>query len=877
MELNMNKTYDPSCVEDKLYKLWITNKAFKGTKQEGKKPFTIVMPPPNITGQLHMGHAMDALLQDAPIRYHRMKGDPTLWVPGTDHASIATEVKIVEKLAKQGLSKSEIGREKFLEYAWEWKNEYGERINTQQKKLGISCDWDKLSFTMDEKCSKAVQSAFISLYKKGLIYQGNRMINWCPVCKTALSDAEVEFEEQSSSLWYIRYPAEDGSVDLIVATTRPETMLGDTGVAVNPNDNRYKNIIGKNVILPLLDRKIPVVSDEYVDMEFGTGAVKMTPAHDPNDFEIAKRHNLDIIRINNDDGTINELGGKYAGLSALECRKRIVEDLEKDGFLVKIEPYKHNVGTCYRCSSTIEPIISKQWFVKMENLAKPAIDVVKENKIQFIPDRFSKIYFNWMNNIKDWCISRQLWWGHRIPAYYCDKCGELVVASESPDKCSKCQCTHFHQDEDVLDTWFSSGLWPFSVFGWPEKTDDLNYYYPTTMLVTGYDIIFFWVARMIFNGIEHMNDIPFSKVLIHGLVRDEQGRKMSKSLGNGIDPLEIIEKYGADALRFSLAVGISPGNDTRFSSDKVESARNFTNKIWNASRFVLMNVDSTYEIDKNKLSLADKWILTKLDDEITYITKCMDDGELGLVAQSVYEFFWDVFCDWYIELSKNAIFDSTDEIINNTKAVLRYVLINILKLLHPIMPFITEEIYQNIPGTHGLIMLSEWPKNNCDFVFKNELSQMDEIINIIKCLRNIRNEKNVGFSKKINLFIQPKASWNQIIENSEIYIKSLINILNIEYKKPEDSQKTVSKILESCELFVPLGDLINFKDEIVKLEKDKDKCIFELELAQSKLNNSGFVVNAPQKLVELEKEKVIKYSQLISNLEHRIHELKESL
>lgn len=875
MKYEMEKTYNPTEVEEKLYKKWENQKAFAGTKIEGKKPFTIVMPPPNITGQLHMGHAMDALLQDAPIRYHRMKGDPTLWVPGTDHASIATEVKIVDKLAKQGTSKEEIGRDKFLEVAWEWKEEYGERINLQQKKLGVSCDWDRLSFTMDEKCSKAVSEAFINLYNKGLIYRGNRMINWCPECKTALSDAEVEYEEQESNLWYIRYPAEDGSEGVIVATTRPETMLGDTGVAVNPNDDRYSNIVGKNVILPLINRLIPVVADDYVDMEFGTGAVKMTPAHDPNDFEVAQRHNLDIIRINNDDGTINENGGEYEGLTALDCRKKIVADLKEKGYIVKIENYKHNVGTCYRCSTTIEPIVSKQWFVKMDELAKPAIDVVKTGKTQFIPERFSKTYFNWMENIKDWCISRQLWWGHRIPAYYCDKCGEIVVSKSTPKLCEKCGCTEFHQDEDVLDTWFSSGLWPFSVFGWPDKTEDLKYYYPTTLLVTGYDIIFFWVARMIFNGIEHTGKTPFSKVLIHGLVRDAQGRKMSKSLGNGIDPLEIIEKYGADALRFSLAIGISPGNDTRFSSEKVESARNFTNKIWNASRFVLMNVDKKYDINLNLLTLADKWILHELQNCIKDISNYMEDGELGLAAQRLYDFFWDSFCDWYIELSKNALFEGNIETKTNTKAVLYFVLLNTLKLIHPIMPFISEEIFQHMPDTEGLIMKSDWPQINSDFSFPNESDQMKEIMDIIKALRNIRNEKNVSYSKQIKLYIDSKSEWENLLENSSSYIKSLVNISKIEYNKPKDDEKTISKIMPSCELFIPLGDLIDFTEELSRLEKEKLKFISELKLAQSKLSNPGFVAKAPQKLVDAEKEKIEKYNALISDIDNRIVEMKD--
>lgn len=876
-KFEMDKVYNPSTIEQKIYQQWEENKTFQGTKIEGKNPFTIVMPPPNITGQLHMGHAMDALLQDAPIRYHRMKGDPTLWVPGTDHASIATEVKIVDKLASEGIRKEDLGREKFLERAWEWKKEYGDRIVHQQKKLGISCDWDRLRFTMDEGCTEAVNEAFIRLYNKGLIYKGNRMINWCPVCLTALSDAEVEYEEQHSHLWHIHYPSEDGSEGVIVATTRPETMLGDTGIAVNPKDERYTHLVGKHVILPLVNKRIPVVADDYVDMSFGTGAVKMTPAHDPNDFEVAKRHNLEILRINNDDGTINEHGGKYQGLSAKECRKQIVVDLKEQGYLVKIEDHNHNVGTCYRCNTTVEPIISKQWFVKMEPLAKPAIEVVKEGKTEFIPSRFSKIYFNWMENIKDWCISRQLWWGHRIPAFYCKNCGEMIVAKDKPSKCKVCGNTHFQQDEDVLDTWFSSALWPFSTLGWPNETEDLKYYYPTSVLVTGYDIIFFWVARMIFSGIEYMGKTPFEKVLIHGLVRDSQGRKMSKSLGNGIDPIEIIDKYGADALRFSLAMGISPGNDTRYSDDKVESARNFSNKIWNASRFVLMNVDKKFDIQIEQLQLADKWILSGLQSCIEDISKNMDSGEFGLATQRIYDFFWDDFCDWYIELSKNALFEGTEEIKNNTKAVLHYVLLNALKLLHPVMPFISEEIYQHMPDTDGFLMQSSWPTINAKYLFTKEAAQMDEVMNIIRSLRNTRSEMNVGFSKKIRLFINTKSEWKDILLSASKYIKSLVNISELSFKEGSAEEKYVSNILESCELFVPLGDLIDFSKEIERLQKEKEKLIFEIELAESKLNNPRFVEKAPAALVAKENEKLSKFKNMLLDIQARIEDTKKSL
>lgn len=876
-QFSMEKVYTPSQIENSIYQKWEEAKAFKGTKIEGKKPFTIVMPPPNITGQLHMGHAMDALLQDAPIRFHRMKGDPTLWVPGTDHASIATEVKIVDKLAKEGIKKEDLGREGFLTKAWEWKEEYGGRINLQQKKLGISCDWDRLRFTMDAGCSEAVNEAFVRLYEKGLIYRGSRMINWCPVCKTALSDAEVEYEEQASHLWHIHYPSEDGSEGVIVATTRPETMLGDTGVAVHPDDERYIHLVSKNLILPLVNRKIPVVADSYVSMDFGTGAVKMTPAHDPNDFEIAKRHNLEVLRINNDDGTINEHGGKYAGLSAMECRKQIVADLKEQGYLVKIEDHNHNVGTCYRCSTTVEPIVSKQWFVKMDDLAKPALDVVYQGKTEFIPARFSKIYYNWMENIKDWCISRQLWWGHRIPAYYCKSCGKMIVAKEMPDVCPDCRCEHFVQDEDVLDTWFSSALWPFSTLGWPNNTEDLKYYYPTSVLVTGYDIIFFWVARMIFSGLEYMGETPFEKVYIHGLVRDSKGRKMSKSLGNGIDPIEIIEKYGADALRFSLAMGISPGNDTRFSEDKVEAARNFCNKIWNAARFVLMNVDEKYAINTDLLQLADKWILNKLQGCIQNVSQCMDTGEFGIAAQKIYDFFWDDFCDWYIELSKNSLFEANESIKNNTKAVLYYVLENALKLLHPIMPFITEEIFKNMPSSTGFIMHAAWPTEEKSFVFAEEAKQMEEVMNIIRSLRNMRNEMNVPFSKKIRLFVKAKLQWSEIIQHSSTYIKSLINISEFAFTNAAIEEKSASKVLESCEIFVPLGDLIDFEKELVKLQKEAEKINFEIELASSKLNNPKFVEKAPQKLVDAEKEKIEKYKNMLEDIQNRILDTKVSI
>lgn len=877
--MNMDKTYNPKDIENKIYEEWEKSGAFIAKIDKNKKPFTIVMPPPNITGQLHMGHAMDSLLQDAPIRYHRMKGDPTLWLPGTDHASIATEVKIVEKLALDGVTKEDIGREEFLKKAWEWKEEYGGIINSQQRKLGVSCDWSRERFTMDEGCSKAVTEVFVNLYNKGLIYKGDRMINWCPVCKTALSDAEVEYEEQNSNLWYIKYPSEDGIDGIIVATTRPETMLGDTGVAVNPNDSRYKKFIGKNVILPLMNRPIPVVADDYVDMDFGTGAVKMTPAHDPNDFEIAQRHNLEILRINNDDGSMNENAGEYKGLSAIECRKKVVEDLKKLGLLVKIEDHNHNVGTCYRCSTTVEPIVSSQWFVKMDALAKPAIEVVKNGETVFIPERFSKTYFNWMENIRDWCISRQLWWGHRIPAWYCEDCSEINVSKTTPKECSKCKSKNLKQDEDVLDTWFSSALWPFSTLGWPEKTEDLDYFYPTSLLVTGYDIIFFWVARMIFSGIENMGETPFAKVLIHGLVRDSQGRKMSKSLGNGIDPLDIIENYGADALRFSLVMGISPGNDTRFSNEKVESARNFANKVWNASRFVLMNVDKPYVLKPENFNLADKWIVNQLSEAILDVSNNMENGEFGLAAQRVYDFIWNEFCDWYIEFSKASLFSDDINEQENIKAVLLYILTNSLKLLHPFMPFITEAIYKNIPGTSGFIMLSNWPQNEYYDLFKNEAQNMNVVMEIIKTIRNLRVEMDVPHNKNIRVFLKIKSNWKDKLSSSLIYIKSLIRVSEITLVDYSNSipEKTVSSIFQAGEILIPMGDLVDYDKELIRLQKEFEKIKSEIHRAEGKLNNKGFIKKAPETLVEEEKKKLLKYQNMLLDISDRINQVKEEI
>ena len=875
-EFTMEKVYNPQQIEDKLYKMWEDSGAFVAHRVEGKKPFTIVMPPPNITGQLHMGHAMDCLLQDAPIRYHRMKGDPTLWLPGTDHASIATEVKVVDAMAKEGLTKEMLGREGFLERAWAWKKEYGGRINRQQRRLGASCDWSRERFTMDEGCNEAVREVFVRLYEKGLIYRGNRIINWCPECQTALSDAEVEYEEQSSHLWHIRYPGADGGEGVIVATTRPETMLGDTGVAVNPNDERYTDLVGKKVILPLVNREIPVVADDYVDREFGTGAVKMTPAHDPNDFEVGKRHNLEVIRVTNDDGTMNRNAGKFEGMTAMECREAVVKELQELGLMVKIEDYTHNVGTCYRCHHTVDPVTSTQWFVKMEPLAKPAIEAVRSGKVQFVPERFSKTYFNWMENIRDWCISRQLWWGHRIPAYYCDECGETVVSKDAPEKCPKCGCTHLHQDEDVLDTWFSSALWPFSTLGWPHETEDLKYFYPTSMLVTGYDIIFFWVARMIFSGIEQMGEPPFHTVLIHGLVRDAQGRKMSKSLGNGVDPLEIIDKYGADALRFSLAMGVSPGNDTRYSDEKVESARNFANKVWNASRFVLMNTQTRETIDPARLLLPDQWILSRLNRTIAEVSAHMEDGDFGIAAQNIYDFAWSEFCDWYIELSKGRLMGEDEEQKQNVRAVLLYVLEGLLKLLHPFMPFLTEEVYQYLPEHDGMLILAHWPEVKPEYDFPKEARQMEGLMEVIRSVRNLRAEMNVQAGKRTHIVLIPEEGWEETLAMAEPYLQRMAYASTVELggKEALAGQKVVSAVCAAGEIRIPLGDLVDIDKEIARLEKEQKNLQGEIARASGKLNNPGFLSKAPAHLVEQEKEKLKVNETKLQALEARIADLK---
>jgi len=865
------KQYDPKDVEERLYKHWVEKGYFHAVPDKSKKPFTIVMPPPNITGQLHMGHALDNMMQDALIRFKRMQGYSALWLPGTDHASIATEVKIVDALRKEGIKKEDLGREKFLERAWEWKAQYGGRIVEQLKKLGSSCDWERERFTMDEGCSKAVTEVFIKLYNKNLIYHGSRIINWCPVCHTALSDAEVEYEEQASHLWHLRYYTPDGKNSITVATTRPETYMGDTAVAVHPDDERYKELVGKTVVLPLMNREIPIVADKYVEMDFGSGAVKITPAHDPNDYEVSTRHNLPVIRVMDDNGVINENGGQFAGMTREDARKAVVEALTECGCLIKTEDYAHNVGTCYRCHNAVEPIISKQWFVKMESLAKPALDAVKEGKTSFVPERFSKIYYNWLENIRDWCISRQLWWGHRIPAYYCEECGETIVSADAPAKCPKCGCTHIRQDEDVLDTWFSSALWPFSTLGWPEKTEELDYFYPTSVLITGYDIIFFWVAKMMFSGIEQMGDVPFKDILIHGIVRDSEGRKMSKSLGNGIDPLEVIERYGADALRFSLAAGNSPGNDMRFYWERVEAYRNFCNKIWNASRFVKMHVDGKElpDITSVKLDDSDKWILKKFNLLVKSITKSYDSYELGIAAQNLYDFIWSEYCDWYIELTKPRL-NGEDEAAKLTACtVLNYVLANTLKLLHPLMPFITEEIWTSLPGSGESIIISAWPEYSERLDF--DTAEFDAVIEIIKAIRNLRTELNVPVSTKADIYVLTKLN----LANNGAYIVKLAGGTSIEFitEKPENADSFASVVTGAAECYIPMGELVDMQKELERLQKEKTAAEGELKRASGKLANQGFVAKAPQKLIDEEQAKVTKYTEIIAKLEERIASL----
>ncbi len=874
----MEKTYAPEKVEEKHYNRWMEKGYFRAEIDHTKKPFTIVIPPPNITGQLHMGHALDNTLQDIIIRWKRMSGYVTLWLPGTDHASIATEVKIVEQLAKEGKSKHDLGREEFLKRAWQWKKQYGGRIVEQLKKLGSSCDWSRERFTMDEGCSNAVTEVFVRLYEKGLIYQGNRIINWCTACKTALSDAEVEYSEKHGNLWHIKYPVKDGSEFIVIATTRPETMLGDTAVAVHPEDKRYKHLVGKTVILPLLNKEIPIIADEYVEREFGTGAVKITPAHDPNDFEVGLRHDLDSIRVMDDDGVMNSNAGPYEGLDRYEARERIVNDLEDQGLLIKVEDHDHNVGECYRCGTTVEPIVSKQWFVRMEPLARAAIDVVKEGEIKFIPERFSKTYFNWMENIKDWCISRQLWWGHRIPAYYCQDCGHTIVSRERPSTCSQCGQSTITQDPDVLDTWFSSALWPFSTLGWPDDTEDLRYFYPTDVLVTGYDIIFFWVARMIFSGLEQMKEKPFSHVLVHGIVRDAQGRKMSKSLGNGIDPLEVIEKYGADALRFSLITGNSPGNDMRFYWEKVESGRNFANKIWNAARFIHMHImDRSININLEGVTdTVDQWILSRYNRIVKEVTDNLEKFELGIALQKLYDFIWNEYCDWYIELVKPRLFSEDQDSKDTALYVLSYVLSNTLKLLHPFMPFITEEIWQHLPNEGQSIMVSSWPVYN-DVLDKPQAEErMEAIMDAIKGIRNIRSEMNVPISRRPKAIIVRDDEGFKLTEEYRAYFCRLAGVsqLEVQCNKQGIPDNAVSLVTGMGDIYIPLEDLIDIDMEIKRLIKEKERLEAELRRVNGKLNNQGFVQKAPEKVVQEERDKKVKYQQMYDSVIERLKTLK---
>ena len=851
MPKELEKQYNPKNVEDRIYKSWLDAKYFHAKREPGKKTYTIVIPPPNITGQLHMGHALDNTLQDILIRYHRMAGYDTLWVPGTDHASIATEAKIVEAMKKEGLTKEDIGREKFLERAWAWKAQYGGRIIEQLKKMGSSCDWDRERFTLDEGCSKAVNEVFCNLYEKGLIYRGERIINWCPHCLTSISDAEVEYEEQAGHFWHLRYPFKDGSGYLELATTRPETLLGDTAVAVNPNDERYKDVVGKTLILPLVHREIPVVADDYVEMDFGTGVVKITPAHDPNDFEVGLRHNLEVVNVLTPDAKITDDYPKYAGMDRYEARKAIVEDLKAEGALVEIEDYSHNVGTCYRCGTTVEPRVSKQWFVKMKPLAGPAIDAVKNGDTRFIPQRFEKVYFHWLENIRDWCISRQLWWGHRIPAWYCADCGEITVSRTAPTACSHCGSKNIEQDPDTLDTWFSSALWPFSTLGWPEETEDYKHYYPTNTLVTGYDIIPFWVMRMMFSGLEQTGQVPFDTVLIHGLVRDAQGRKMSKSLGNGIDPLEIIDKYGADALRFTLATGNSPGNDMRFSDERVEASRNFANKIWNAARFILMNLPENEPAPyiPQALAIEDKWILSQYNTLVSGVTDSLEKFELGMAVQKLYDFIWDVFCDWYIEIAKIRLNGDDEEQKATVRAVLVYVMSNTLKLLHPFMPFITEEIWQTLPHTGESIMISDWPKADSALNFAAEEAEMSRIMTAIKAVRNRRAEMNVAPSKKAKIFIE--TAYADTFLKGTVFFKRLASASEVEVAAHFDGMDSaVSIITESARLYIPMDELVDFKAELARLNKEKAGVQKELDFVNNKLNNENFVNKAPAAVVE---------------------------
>ena len=885
MSKELAKTYDPQGIEDRLYQKWLDKKYFHAEADRTKKPFTIVIPPPNITGQLHMGHALDNTMQDILIRFKRMQGYNALWQPGTDHASIATEVKIIEKLKEEGIDKQDLGRERFLERAWEWKKEYGGRIISQLKKLGSSCDWDRERFTMDDGCNRAVTEVFVKMHEKGYIYKGSRIINWCPVCNTSISDAEVVYEEQAGHFWHIKYPImnDDGTPSdtefLTFATTRPETMLGDTAVAIHPEDERYQHLIGKSVMLPLMNRVIPIVTDTYVDREFGTGVVKITPAHDPNDFEVGKRHDLPIINVMNDDATINKNGGKFQGMGRYEARKAIVEELDALGLLVKIEDYSHNVGTHDRCKTTIEPMVKEQWFVKMEELIKPAVEAVQSGDIKLIPERMEKTYYNWTDNIRDWCISRQLWWGHRIPAYYCDECGEIIVAKEAPAVCSKCGCSHFTQDPDTLDTWFSSALWPFETLGWPDKTEDLDYFYPTDVLVTGYDIIFFWVIRMIFSGFEQMGKKPFSTVLFHGLVRDSQGRKMSKSLGNGIDPLEIIEQYGADALRLTLITGNAPGNDMRFYYERVENSRNFANKVWNASRFIMMNMEGkdVSTPAANELEPVDKWILSKLNTLVEDVTDNMESFELGIAVQKVYDFIWDEFCDWYIEMVKPRLYNSDDAVSQNAALwTLKTVLLDALKLLHPYMPFITEEIFCTLQSEEESIMISRWPEFRTDRCFEKEEKDIEIMKEAVRGIRNLRTEMNVAPSRKAMCIV---VSENENIRNTftegKLFFASLAyaNEVLVQKDKTGIAQDAVSVVIAGATVYIPFAELVDIAQEIQRLRKEEKRLEGELARVNGMLSNERFVAKAPAAKIEEEKAKLAKYTQMMEQVKERLGQL----
>ena len=880
----LEKNYNPSAIEEKLYQKWLDNKYFHADaergKREGKKPFTIVMPPPNITGQLHMGHALDNTMQDILTRYKRMQGYEALWQPGTDHAAIATEVKVIDKLRKEGVDKHDLGRDKFLEACWDWKKEYGTRIIKQLHKLGSSADWDRERFTMDKGCSDAVLEVFVKLYEKGYIYKGSRIINWCPVCQTSISDAEVEHEEQDGFFWHINYPivGEDGRF-VEIATTRPETLLGDTAVAVNPEDERYKDIIGKMLKLPLTDREIPVIADEYVDKEFGTGCVKITPAHDPNDFEVGRRHNLPEICIMHDDATIDCKGSKYDGMDRYEARKAMVEDLKKQGLLVKVVPHSHNVGTHDRCKTTVEPMVKQQWFVRMEEMAKPAIAALKNGDLKFVPESFGKTYLHWLEGIRDWCISRQLWWGHRIPAYYCQECGEITVAKSMPEKCPKCGCTHLKQDEDTLDTWFSSALWPFSTLGWPEKTKELEYFYPTDVLVTGYDIIFFWVIRMVFSGYEQTGKCPFNTVLIHGLVRDSQGRKMSKSLGNGIDPLEVIDKYGADALRMTLITGNAPGNDMRFYWERVEASRNFANKVWNASRFIMMNMEKApvHEVSLDDLTMADKWILSKVNTLAKDVTENLDKFELGIALQKVYDFIWEEFCDWYIEMVKPRLWNDEDSTKAAALWTLKTVLINSLKLLHPYMPFITEEIFCNLQDEESSIMVSAWPEYKAEWNFEQDEYAVETIKEAVRAIRNVRTSMNVAPSKKAKVYVvSENEKLLQIFEHSKVFFATLGYASEVFLQKDKQgiADDAVSVVIPEASIYMPFAELVDIAKEVERLQKEEERLIKELARVTGMLSNEKFVSKAPEAKINEEKAKLEKYTQMMEQVKARLAQLK---